>query len=557
MQKKARFLVRHGGSALVPRVMSAGGGHLKALKNRVVHLEAMLESRLPDQQLQRDLQGSQHSSDPIIPASPGVLADSGLHAAGEWPQEPTNLSQSGRAALFDGHTSDLVSSSLEWSFPPALTVSNTQFPPTDFLHDELDQLYLDRVHQSIPIINQRRYLSWSKSSSKAPSQKCLQNAMWALASLLSAQFREMIEPLYQKTKQTLESISIEGNDYNVNTELAQAWVLVVIFESMRTHHRQAWMSAGRAFRLVQAMRYHEIDRPTDKGGPSSPRNGDFIQVEERRRVFWMAYFLDHVISMRDDWPITLNEHVICTRLPALDSDFQSGNHELGLFLSEAMTQPTLKLGSSFNECLILATICGRTLLQIQQYQISKAYGDTLLDSTEQRRWLDSLLTTRLQALSQYYPSPIKAYDPLLLFANILGQVTVIYFCKAMMESMPASANPLQGDAEFSDYQNRALEASTTIIHLATTLCELPIAKIHPLMPIPLFSCAEFLYANMHTSESFQLRIQELFYIFRRLKNVNNHEKSYLDLLPKSCISKTTEMLNNSVQGSTPDQFIGS
>ena len=112
-------------------------GHLKALKNRVVHLEAMLESRLPDQHVQRDLQGSQHSSDPIIPASPGVLADSGLHAAGEWPQEPTNLSQSGRAALFDGLTSDLVSSSLEWSFPPALTVSNTQFPPTDFLHDEL------------------------------------------------------------------------------------------------------------------------------------------------------------------------------------------------------------------------------------------------------------------------------------------------------------------------------------------------------------------------------------------------------------------------------------
>jgi hypothetical protein len=73
------------------------------------------------------------------------------------------------------------------------------------------------------------------------------------------------------------------------------------------------------------------------------------------------------------------------------------------------------------------------------------------------------------------------------------------------------------------------------------------------MPIPLFSCAEFLYDNMHTSESFQLRIQDLFHIFRQLKNVNSHEKSYLDLLPKSCISKTTEMFNNCVQGSTPDQ----
>jgi hypothetical protein len=77
------------------------------------------------------------------------------------------------------------------------------------------------------------------------------------------------------------------------------------------------------------------------------------------------------------------------------------------------------------------------------------------------------------------------------------------------------------------------------------------------MPIPLFACAEFLYDNMHISESFQLRIQDLFHIFRRLKNVNNHEKSYLDLLPKSCISKTTELFNNSVQGSTSDQSIGS
>jgi hypothetical protein len=43
--------------------------------------------------------------------------------------------------------------------------------------------------------------------------------------------------------------------------------------------------------------------------------------------------------------------------------------------------------------------------------------------------------------------------------------------------MPATTSPLQGDTEFSNYQNRALEASTTIIHLAKTLCELPVAKV--------------------------------------------------------------------------------
>jgi hypothetical protein len=66
------------------------------------------------------------------------------------------------------------------------------------------------------------------------------------------------------------------------------------------------MSAGRAFRLVQLRRLHEIDSPTKPQVPDE----DFIETEEKRRVFWMAYFLDHLFSMRNSWPITLNEHVV-------------------------------------------------------------------------------------------------------------------------------------------------------------------------------------------------------------------------------------------------------
>jgi hypothetical protein len=139
--------------------------------------------------------------------------------------------------------------------------------------------------------------------------------MWTLAALLSAQFRDMVEPLYEETRHMLEHLTIDGDESsnNVATELAQAWVLVATFESMRTYHRRAWMSVGRAFRLVQAMHYHEIDSPIDRRGMSSPQGGDFVEVEEKRRVFWMAYFLDHIISLRDDWPITLNEHVVRTQ----------------------------------------------------------------------------------------------------------------------------------------------------------------------------------------------------------------------------------------------------
>jgi hypothetical protein len=148
-------------------------------------------------------------------------------------------------------------------------------------------------------------------------------------------------------------------------------------------------------------------------------------------------------------------------------------------MTEAMTEPTLKVRSSFNKCLILATIRGRSLLQSQRYHISKAYGDMTMDWTEQRRWLDSILTNRLQVLSQCYSAPTESNDSLLLFANILGQETVIYFCKAMTDTAAGLDGPLNGNPEFIQYQYRALEASTNIISLASTLRELPFSRVCP------------------------------------------------------------------------------
>ena len=131
--------------------------------------------------------------------------------------------------------------------------------------------------------------------------------MWTLAALVSAQFQHLQKSLYRETKQMLEAWSLGGNGKTpIEAEQAQAWVLVATYESMRTYHQHAWMSAGRAFRLVQLMRLHEIDSPTNLAATGP----DFVKTEEKRRVFWMAYFLDHLFSMRNNWPITLNEHVV-------------------------------------------------------------------------------------------------------------------------------------------------------------------------------------------------------------------------------------------------------
>lgn len=173
-----------------------------------------------------------------------------------------------------------------------------------------DQLYFDRVHPSIPILHQRRYLLWSKSSTKTPLRICLQQAMWTIATLLSSQFQDLTESLYLETKNMLKSLDLDGYEHGSGgTELVQTWVLVATCESMRTDHRQAWMSAGQAFRLLQALRFHEIDSPKNAGFMLLD-NDAVIETEEKRRVFWMAYFLDHLLSMRNDWPLTFNDQSV-------------------------------------------------------------------------------------------------------------------------------------------------------------------------------------------------------------------------------------------------------
>lgn len=114
-----------------------------------------------------------------------------------------------------------------------------------------DQLYFERIHPAIPLLHQRNYLSWSKKVVKKKSQICVQHAMWALVALHSSQYRYLQEQLYRSCSQMLTAICSSSTSHDpFDREQIQAWLLITIYELMRSFHRQAWMSVGRAFRIV-------------------------------------------------------------------------------------------------------------------------------------------------------------------------------------------------------------------------------------------------------------------------------------------------------------------
>jgi len=130
--------------------------------------------------------------------------------------------------------------------------------------------------------------------------------MWMLATALSSQFDRYRELFYTEAKQMLEGLDLTDDDVRpVQIEQVQSWLLIAFYEFARCGHHRACISAGRAFRLAQMARLHEIDNPD---GPVNDE--DPIQKEERRRTFWVAYCLDRLICMGNRTPLTLTEDVV-------------------------------------------------------------------------------------------------------------------------------------------------------------------------------------------------------------------------------------------------------
>ena len=164
---------------------------------------------------------------------------------------------------------------------------------------------------------------------------------------------------------------------------------------------------------------------------------------------------------------------ICTRLPASDANFQTGQFVLGSFLSEAMTEPSPRIWSPFNECVILVTICGRSLLHGQKSHVLSVYQDEFPAWSDQHRWLDNILANRLEILSQHYHATASMCDIMPLFANIIGQVSVIYLCKGV-ETVSWTCEESRVLA--LKYRQRALAATEQVVNFAKALSDFHLFK---------------------------------------------------------------------------------
>lgn len=446
---------------------------------------------------------------------------------------------------------------------------------------DLNQIYFDRVHAVLPMVHRGRYFSWADQEKPSPARVCLRSAMHTVAAAMSAQYLGLSDALFQETYRLLElqqsrmkirnssrtetmwmttmqtypkspvsdkSDNSEGGE-RIPLELIQAWLLLAHYEFLRVNEHQAMLTAGRAFRLVQLARLYSVDDDapeleTDEAHLTTECR--FVISEEKRRTFWLAFSFDRFLCSRNEWPLTLQEEAVRTRLPAPESSFQNAQPIRMSFLSEVLPM-TATAGTQcdasamvplppFTEYVVLSALHGRCMVH---RRVSLLTTD-LAGKQDSYLWYNMLAAAaskRIQLLAQSQPPKTLHGDPMALFTHMLAHRLLIYLSNTLeLASWQQPKQPKQkeaGDEQQATYYLRARRATREILRLAEFARSLSCFGIHPFMAKPLACAADFFIREASGVDGNGLGdeyVDIILHVMRNMGNVSILARDYLRTL---------------------------
>lgn len=357
-----------------------------------------------------------------------------------------------------------------------------------------DQLYWEKVHHFAPIIHQRRYLSWSRRPDKSAAQTALQYSMWALAASAAPEYTQIdMDRLYHCAARALQVIENTGGPGGLkqsdDLEQVQAQLLLSMYELKHIDFRQGWITAGCAFRLIQFGWFQDLI----SGLNTFPASMDWTELEEKRRTFWLAYYLDRIISLRSDSSCTFGEEVsskpimvssnvdinylqALIPLPVPDANFQNGIPAVTVYLTDCLgnaEHASEVLSSDFTESIILATICGYALSHRRQLLLEQAQCHGMDRFWNRYRHINARLTKRADLSATCYPTQAEETEPALLFQSIMWRTIILYMYQTMNFAVAFVDEKHPG----LEYFQEASTAAQNLVILTDRLLEVNCSKV--------------------------------------------------------------------------------
>ncbi|KAL8815257.1 MAG: hypothetical protein Q9223_005594 [Gallowayella weberi] len=400
--------------------------------------------------------------------------------------------------------------------------------PTQEAIDELQQIYFESVHPSMPMLHPYRYRA---SMGLAPHMRpsvSLRYAMWALASKLSDKYHSHHEIFYRRARKYAELDEMKGlGEAFVTVPHCQSWIMICTYEFQMMYFPRAWSSVGRAVRLAMMMGLNRIDGAglDVKQVLHPPR--DWTEAEERRRTFWMGYCIDRYASMGTGWPMAVDERDIKTNLPANEVNYEQSIEEVTHPLSGGITPQSASSLSPFAGTVFMAHIFGRNLTHLHRPTENDNDHDLQGEFWKRHRALDNTLLQTSLSLPPHLRLPAGVRDVNIVFINMSIHTSTICLHQAAIFKADQKNLP-QSLVEQSS--TRCLLAATEITNIMRLISHLESKGMNPFIAFCLYVAARvFIHVLKKSPDEAEIRssLEFLLAAMQQFRRINPLSESFL------------------------------
>ncbi|KAK8049982.1 hypothetical protein PG994_011712 [Apiospora phragmitis] len=370
-------------------------------------------------------------------------------------------------------------------------------PPFEVM-EELHQTFFQRQSETIPILNQERYLQEFYSPPHMKPPMCLQYAIWAIAAIENEKYSASREVFYQRARQYAEADEMKGQgEHFLTVRHAQAWACITVCEAKTMMFTRAAMSIARAVRLAEMMGLQRLDCAPGEMPPAILPPRDWLDLEERRRTFWGIFCLDSHCSISTGWPTFIDPNEVTTHLPCSEAAFRNREEVKSCTLNEALKGYPY---SSFASSVVICHFFNEILKHVHRPRL-----DDFPENYEfgrywtRHRELDSTLSSAFMFLPEGFRLPDNFHDRTAVHTNLNLHASIICLHHAAIDKIDKHKLP---NHLKKASQTRLLTAAQEIVNIMKTINATKSHPKTPLAALSLYSAASvYIYHCKETGAS--------------------------------------------------------
>ncbi|KAK0737102.1 hypothetical protein B0T21DRAFT_157427 [Apiosordaria backusii] len=324
---------------------------------------------------------------------------------------------------------------------------------------------------------------------------CLQYAIWTMAANNHPKYGCYHEALYRRARQYLESDELKGHgEHFISVAHAQAWALIAADEARRMLFTRAALSSARCVRIVGMMGLHRLDSTVGDDehpiAPMIPPPKGWVELEERRRLFWGAFCIDSYAGISTGWPTLIDTNQVTTHLPASEDAFAKGQEEKSTSLQSPFNGFDY---STYGGNVVICHIFNQIMKHAHCPMPTDRPDDLESGPFWQRhRELDNLLSTAFMFLHDRLRLPRNISDPVAVQTNMNLHAAIICLHNTSYEKADKLKLPLPVK---QDSRTRALMAAGEIVNILKLTHNMKTGYKSPLMALSLY-CAASTYISV-------------------------------------------------------------